>query len=55
MITGICGHLGQKLARRLHRSHGVIGIDQRPFQRKPKDIQHIQADIRRKQAETIFR
>lgn len=28
VITGICGRMGRLVARRLHREHPVIGIDQ---------------------------
>ena len=55
VVTGISGRLGQKLARRLHRTHTVIGLDRRPLPNKPKDIQHFQIDLRRKQAEGVFR
>jgi len=55
VITGICGRLGRRIARQLHRSGPVIGIDRRPFPDKPKDIDHHQLDIRRKKARDIFR
>lgn len=55
MITGICGRLGRRIARQLHRTRPVIGIDRRPFRGKPKDIAHHQLDIRRKKARDIFR
>jgi UDP-glucose 4-epimerase len=55
LITGICGRLGRRLARRLHRERGVIGIDRRDFVGRPKDIQHYQIDIRRKKTQDIFR
>jgi UDP-glucose 4-epimerase len=55
VITGICGRLGQRLARRLHRERPVIGLDRRPFPGRPKDIEHIQIDIRRKKARDVFR
>src|SRR5687767_6337127 len=48
VITGIVGRLGRRLARRLHRERRVIGIDRRPFEGRPKDIEHHQIDIRRK-------
>ena len=38
VVTGICGNLGRRVARRLHRQHEVIGIDRRPFSGKPKDM-----------------
>lgn len=57
LITGISGRLGQLLARRLHRVEGteVIGIDRRPFHRKPADVEHLRIDIRRKACEDVFR
>jgi UDP-glucose 4-epimerase len=55
LITGICGRLGRRLARRLHRERAVIGVDRREFEGKPKDIAHHQLDIRRKKMQDIFR
>ena len=55
VITGICGRLGRRLARRLHRVRGVIGLDRRDFLRKPKDIEHYQIDVRRKKARELVR
>ena len=49
------GRLGRRLARRLHREHRVIGIDRRPFDGRPKDIEHHQIDIRRKKTRDVFR
>ncbi len=55
LITGICGRLGRRLARVLHRERRVVGVDRRPFHGCPKDITHHQVDIRRKKAKDIFR
>jgi UDP-glucose 4-epimerase len=55
VITGICGRLGRRLARTLHRERPVVGLDRRPFPGRPKDIEHHQIDIRRKKARDIFR
>jgi UDP-glucose 4-epimerase len=55
LLTGICGRLGKLLARELHRTDRVIGIDRRPFPDKPKDIVHHQIDVRRKKTRDIFR
>jgi UDP-glucose 4-epimerase len=55
LITGICGRLGRRLARRLHRELRVIGIDRRDFPGRPKDVEHHQFDIRRKKTQDIFR
>jgi UDP-glucose 4-epimerase len=55
VITGICGRMGQLLARRLHREMPVIGIDRRRFEGKPDDIVHHQIDVRRRKTQDIFR
>jgi UDP-glucose 4-epimerase len=57
VITGIAGRLGRLLARRLHRDGRVkvVGIDRRPFLGRPKDIDHVQVDLRNKKAADVFR
>jgi len=55
LVTGICGRLGRRLARALHRDGRVIGIDRRPFEDKPKDVVFHRIDIRRKKVQDIFR
>ena len=55
VITGICGRLGRRLARALHRERGVVGLDRREFTGKPKDIEHYELDLRRKKARDLFR
>ncbi len=55
VVTGICGRLGKRLARVLHRERRVVGVDRRPFADKPKDIEHAQVDIRRKKLKDVFR
>jgi UDP-glucose 4-epimerase len=55
LITGICGRLGKLLARELHRTDRVVGVDRRPFDDRPKDIVHHQVDMRRKKMKDIFR
>src|SRR5262245_15951345 len=57
VVTGIAGRLGRLVARRLHRDGRwrVVGIDRRPFAGRPKDIEHIQVDLRSKKARDIFR
>jgi UDP-glucose 4-epimerase len=55
VVTGICGRLGRRLARKLHRERTVIGLDRREFADRPKDIEHHQIDIRRKKARELFR
>ena len=55
LVTGICGRLGQRVARKLHRETKVEGIDRRPFPRRPKDIVHHELDIRRRKTRDVFR
>ena len=55
VITGICGRLGQRLARRLHRRCRVIGLDRRPFPGRPKDVLHHEIDLRRGKVKEVFR
>jgi UDP-glucose 4-epimerase len=55
VVTGICGRLGRRLARQLHRERPVIGLDRRPFPERPKDIEHHEIDIRRNKARDVFR
>ncbi|MCB9666679.1 MAG: NAD-dependent epimerase/dehydratase family protein [Myxococcales bacterium] len=55
MITGVCGRLGRLLARSLHRTDEVIGVDRRDFSGKPADIKHHQVDLRRRKMRDIFR
>lgn len=57
VITGIAGRLGRILAQRLHREPEcqVVGLDRRPFDDKPKDIEHHRVDLRSKKAREVFR
>jgi UDP-glucose 4-epimerase len=55
LVTGICGNLGRRVARHLHRDMRVIGLDRRKFPGKPKDIEHHPIDLRRNRVEDIFR
>src|SRR6266851_714457 len=55
LITGISGNLGRTLARILHRTGKVAGLDRRPFAGKPKDLELHQLDIRKKKVEEVFR
>ena len=55
LVTGICGRLGRLLARRLHRTDRVVGVDRRPFPGRPKDIVHHELDLRRKTTRDLFR
>ncbi len=55
LVTGICGRLGRLLARKLHRTTRVIGIDRRAYALWPKDVVHHQFDLRRKKTRDLFR
>jgi UDP-glucose 4-epimerase len=55
VVTGISGNLGRTLAKLLHKSERIIGIDRRPFLGKPKDVEMYQLDLRKKKAEDVFR
>jgi UDP-glucose 4-epimerase len=55
LITGISGNLGRTLAKVLHRTERVIGLDRRPFPGAPKDLEVVHADIRKRKVEEIFR
>lgn len=55
LVTGICGRLGKDLVRILHRERRVVGVDRRPFDEKPKDIEHAQVDLRRTKLKDVFR
>jgi UDP-glucose 4-epimerase len=55
VLTGICGRLGRRLCRALHRETRVIGIDRRAFPDKPKDVEHWPVDLRRKKTQDVFR
>ncbi len=55
LITGISGNLGRALAKQLHRSQQVIGVDRRPFPGAPKDLEVHHVDIRKRKVEDIFR
>jgi UDP-glucose 4-epimerase len=55
LVTGICGRLGKSVARRLHRTRTLVGVDRRPFPDKPKDILHHQLDLRRKKLRDVLK
>jgi len=55
LITGIGGNLGRAVARRLHRTCDIVGMDRRPVRHMPKDIGIETIDIRRRRAEDVFR
>ncbi len=55
LVTGIAGHFGRAVARRLHRHHTILGIDRREVPGLPKDIEVLNLDIRRRGIEDVFR
>jgi len=57
IITGVAGRLGRLVAQRLHREPGirVLGIDRRAFPGRPKDVEHLNVDLRSKRAREAFR
>jgi UDP-glucose 4-epimerase len=57
VVTGIAGRLGRLVARRLHREPDsvVVGIDRRAFSGRPRDVVHVQVDLRSKKARDVFR
>ncbi len=55
LITGISGRLGRELSRQLHRNYRVIGIDRRPAEDLPVDVEHHRLDLRRNRTRAIFR
>jgi UDP-glucose 4-epimerase len=57
ILTGIGGRLGRLVAKRLHRrgTHQVIGLDRRTLGNLPKDIDHLQVDLRSRRARDVFR
>jgi UDP-glucose 4-epimerase len=56
VITGISGDIGRKVAERLvQRGHELLGIDRRPWPDAPRGVEMHHADIRKRQAEDVFR
>lgn len=55
VVTGISGNLGRVVAKLLHREAHVVGIDRRPFVGRPKDVDHVQVDLRKKKTDDVFR
>jgi UDP-glucose 4-epimerase len=55
LLTGISGALGQIIARDLNKQFHVVGVDRRPFPKKPKDVELHSLDLRRKSAFTFFK
>jgi UDP-glucose 4-epimerase len=57
VITGISSHMGLMVAKRLHRvgDWDVVGIDRHETDGLPKDIEHLQVDLRSRRARDVFR
>jgi len=56
LITGISGKLAQQVAVELcARGHELTGIDRRPWPDAPAGVQLLQTDIRKPEAEELFR
>ncbi|MEW5740181.1 MAG: SDR family oxidoreductase [Myxococcota bacterium] len=55
VVTGISGNLGRVVAKQLHLTERVLGIDRRPFVGRPKDVEHVQVDLRKKKTDEVFR
>jgi UDP-glucose 4-epimerase len=56
LVTGISGAMGRMVARRLlEAGYEVIGIDRRPWPDAPRGVEMIRADIRKRDAEDVFR
>jgi UDP-glucose 4-epimerase len=55
LVTGISGNLGRVLARMLHKTDRVIGVDRRAFPGAPKDLEVHNLDIRKRKVEDLFR
>lgn len=56
LVTGISGRLGTIVAQRLLAlGHSVIGIDMRPWRDAPPGVEVVEADLRKRAAEDVFR
>jgi len=55
LVTGAAGGLGRLVCRMLHRDYEVIAVDRRPFPDRPKDVNHLRVDVRRKSAQKEIR
>ena len=55
LVTGISGNLARGLARLLHKTDRVIGVDRREFAGAPKDLEVHNLDIRKRKIEDLFR
>jgi UDP-glucose 4-epimerase len=55
VVTGISGNLGRAVTKLLHVEAHVVGIDRRPLRDRPKDVEHLQVDLRKARVEEAFR
>lgn len=56
LVTGISGKLGRLVTHRLVESgHQVVGIDRRPWTSPPAGVEIVEADVRKRNAEDVFR
>ena len=56
LVTGAAGKLGRRVACRLaERGVQVVGIDRRPWPEAPEGVRMVQADVRKRPAEDVFR
>lgn len=57
VVTGVGGRLGQLLCRRLRAldSYRVVGLDRRAMANAPRDVEHVQVDLRSRRARDVFR
>lgn len=56
LVTGISGKMGRLVAQRLLESgHSVVGIDRRPWKDAPEGVTVHETDIRKRDAEDVFR
>ena len=56
VVPVISGQLGRMVAERLHQAgHDIAGIDRRPWPGAPRGVKVHEHDIRKRQAEDVFR
>lgn len=55
LVTGISGRLGRRVARTLHRTGRVVGLDKRPPEDLPEDVEYAQSDVLRSRSLELFR
>ncbi len=56
VVTGVSGRLGRLIAEQLVvQGHTVLGIDRRPWGGAPDGVEVIEADLRKRAAEDVFR